>query len=210
MDRSHCIINYYTYRQGRQKEKQRNGPPPTNNTKQKDNNEETVTISKDYLDKLIGALQSNTQSSGPLPPVVSVTDHSSVRPPLPQPTDSPRRHVIIDHNKIPGLEEQDPYQSKYNTATYNTHVPLPTNTSSSYSSDINTSLLANMDSPRGGETYHRGTTNRPVHPAMKSQIVFGAGPGWGTDNQQREREEAKLRWMNELGMECTVQRMCMM
>lgn len=34
------------------------------------------------------------------------------------------------------------------------------------------------ESPRHGESYHRGTMNRPVHPAMRSSINFG-GEGRG-------------------------------
>ena len=60
------------------------------------------------------------------------------------------------------------------------------------------------ESPRGSQTYHRGTTNRPVHPAMRSQIPLGdPGPDWSThDDIARAREQAKHEWMSELGT-CT-------
>ncbi len=122
-----------------------------------------------------------------------VTDYNSNNT-VQLPQLGPPKHVVIDHNKIPGLDKPVSHNIQSNS-TYNGQPPI-----SSYSSDIiNTSLLS-IESPRGGDTYHRGTINRPVHPAMKSQIVFGAGPGWVADNQQQEREEAKLKWMNELGM----------
>ena len=57
------------------------------------------------------------------------------------------------------------------------------------------------ESPRGSQTYHRGTTNRPVHPAMRSQIPLGdSGSDWSThDDIARAREQAKHEWMSELG-----------
>ena len=39
--------------------------------------------------------------------------------------------------------------------------------------------VSHVSPPHGGESYHRGTMNRPVHPAMKSSIDFGVGGGGG-------------------------------
>lgn len=196
------------------------GPSSCNNQQHND----TVTISRDYLEKLLkGATGAPSipvvqTPSFPQPPAVPIPqqqlpyDHPmqqpSVQPAPPQPHSMPQQYNqgggIYDHSQVPGLLDQQPLQQYHDVARQPTgpmaasNFPGQDTSNSYYSSDImNTSC---QESPRGGGTYHRGTTNRPLHPAMRSQIVFGGGPGWGGDSHQTERDEAKKRWLNELGI----------
>jgi hypothetical protein len=71
-------------------------------------------------------------------------------------------HIVIDHSQIPGLEKHKANKTSHNTnetqeEIYIDHDKLPP-------------VL--QVSPRFGENYHRGTMNRPIHPAMRSNIVF--------------------------------------
>lgn len=171
------------------KKKMRAGmrPSQTNKSKSLDKeNEEIVTISKNYLEKLLqNSLLRECTHDLPIP---------NVSPN--QPMDShPSNHIVTDHSHIPGLEGHRPNHSEIhsdnpNKDFYSAIPPLQ------MSPPFQHTQVQTEFSPRNIENYHRGTTNRPIHPAMRSQIVFGGDEGW--EDEKREREEARIRWRNEL------------
>ena len=152
-------------------------------------NEEIVTISKNYLEKLLQSslLRECTQD-------ILLPNDSNIS--SNQPMDShPSDHIVTDHNHIPGLEGRRPNHSEIhsdnpNKDFYSAIPPLQV------SPPFQHAQIQTEFSPRRIENYHRGTTNRPIHPAMRSQIAFGGNEGW--EDEKREREEAKIRWQNEL------------
>ena len=185
--------HFRLHNQRRQIDSSHQKAPPSSAGKKSKANEETVTISKDYLEKLLrGTLAKQS------PPEINITNHSSqYHEPIAK--SQSHDHVVVEHNQIPGLEGLNsyPHEPKLTAKDESEFVTPSMRTSQSFDQiQVPTGL-----SPRGGDSYHRGTTNRPIHPAMRSQIVFGAGPGWeGEEEREREREEAKMRWMSEIGM----------
>ena len=67
-------------------------------------------------------------------------------------------HIVLDHTQIPGLEKHSVTISDND---------IEQDRMEEYSVPIS------QYSPKFAESYHRGTLNRPVHPAMRSNIVFG-------------------------------------
>ena len=106
-----------------------------------------------------------------MPHSVSATGHN-VQPASPIPTSkqSPPVHVEMDHGCIPGLED---FSVNLNKAQAQKMPKARSQTKQSSKEEEDPPPLLPSLSPRAGETYHRGTYSRPIHPAMKSNIVFG-------------------------------------
>ena len=152
-------------------------------------NEEIVTVSKKYLEKLLqnSLLRECTQDL----PLSNDSNISSS-----QPMDShPSNHIVTDHSHVPGLEGHRPNHSEIHSDNPNKdfYSAIP---SLQMSPPFQHAQVQTEFSPRSIENYHRGTTNRPIHPAMRSQIVFGGDER--LEDEKREREEARIRWRNEL------------
>lgn len=176
--------------------------PHRSNTMQ--HQEETVTITRGYLEEMlkkaaaeaVGIMASTAQQQAPLPQIPQTTYQPAPINTQTIPVSSNGGHGaaakggVYDHSQVPGLGMEQPFQSP--------RQQYPDPTLQDGPSPYYPSPPAQDSSP---STYHRGTTNRPLHPAMRSQISFGVGPGWGGDTHQvdQQRDEAKKRWLNELG-----------
>ncbi|XP_019850647.1 PREDICTED: uncharacterized protein LOC109581203 [Amphimedon queenslandica] len=154
---------------------------------QHQSSEETVTISKDYLEQLL-----RQNYSAPVPPTSNAPSLPSTSKASKGPLEqhdagpSPPTHVIVDHTEVPGLEYQAAgnrskgtraHPNKTTTTTNNKRRNEEVPVEPQPTSDI--PHVSHVSPPHGGESYHRGTMNRPVHPAMKSSIDFGVGGGGG-------------------------------
>ena len=188
-----CHNNYYRQVRPKESKQHQNStscvPPP----KPKDDIE-TVTVSRDYLEKLLRGVLASKMSVDPLP-ITDGTSGNILTLPQIKSTGTPdrRSHTVFEHSQVPGLTDlhhSEFRQPKINTSSQNI---LPTTPSSDF---VNSSFESPL---RKEETYHRGTINRPVHRAMRSQIVFGEGPAWGSFDEKQATEEAKRKWMSELG-----------
>lgn len=85
-------------------------------------------------------------------------------------------HVVLDHTLIPGLErhrnDTKPHPNSVTSPQLKQNLTNPKD-STILGKEAIPSL--SQTSPQMAESYHRGTVNRPVHPAMRSNIVFGGG-----------------------------------
>lgn len=170
--------------------------------------DDTVTISKKYLEDLlhssymkdhVGRLDLTSLPLNTVAPATAIDDRV-------MPT-----HVEVDHSHIPGLEDfstnRNKVPARQTRRPPKTKPKIHSTREQGEEEDVFIGsahpvydpppLLPSLLSPRAGETYHRGTYSRPIHPAMRSNIVFGSDTYPTTDHLKLV---ARRKLQEDLGM----------